>query len=244
MRIGPAAAVQTEPTTPRTRTKGSAPGPVAASPTDSMTLMGVPEAELTPTVFAALTALMSEVDALKRERERLRSALRAAEEQADTDALTPLQNRRAFVRELARIAAFSERYDVRASLLFFDLDGFKAVNDQFGHAAGDAVLRHVAALLLANVRDSDVVGRVGGDEFAVILAKADLDAARAKGAALASLIAETPCAFEGRRHAVSASIGVHCFARGENAEHILARADEDMYAAKAERRLTASRAPA
>ena len=129
-------------------------------------------------------------------------------------------------------------------MLFFDLDGFKAVNDRFGHAAGDAVLRHVAGLLLANVRDSDVVGRVGGDEFAVILAKADLEAARAKGAALAALIADTPCQFEGRSHQVCASVGVHCFSKGESAERILARADEDMYAAKAERRLTASRAPA
>jgi diguanylate cyclase (GGDEF)-like protein len=244
MRIGPAAVVQSEPTPSRARTRGGASAAATAAPADTMTLHGVPEAELTPRVFAALTALMNEVDQLKRERERLRAALRAAEEQADTDALTPLQNRRAFVRELARIAAFSERYDVRASLLFFDLDGFKQVNDSFGHAAGDAVLRHVAGLLLANVRDSDVVGRVGGDEFAVILAKADLDAARAKGAALAALIADTPCLFEGRSHQVCASVGVHCFARGETAEHILARADEDMYAAKAERRLTASRASA
>jgi diguanylate cyclase (GGDEF)-like protein len=243
MRIGPAAVVQTEPTAPRARAKGVAAASQAAT-VDSMTLMGVPEAELTPRVFAALTALMNEVEQLKRERERLRAALRTAEEQADTDALTPLQNRRAFVRELARIAAFSERYDVRASLLFFDLDGFKQINDRFGHAAGDAVLRHVAGLLLANVRDSDVVGRVGGDEFAVILAKADLDAARAKGATLAALIADTPCQFEGRSHQVCASVGVHCFAKGETAERILASADEDMYAAKAERRLTASRAEA
>lgn len=244
MRIGPVAVAKAEEPAARTRAKGPSAAPGAPAPADSMTLMGVPEAELTPKVFAALTALMGEVDQLKRERERLRSALRAAEAQADTDALTPLQNRRAFVRELARIAAFSERYDVRASLLFFDLDGFKAVNDQFGHAAGDAVLRHVAGLLLANVRDSDVVGRVGGDEFAVILAKADMAAARAKGAALCELLSENPCVFEGRSHAVSASVGVHCFARGEGAEHILARADEDMYAAKAEKRLTASRAPA
>src|SRR5690242_14568391 len=81
---------------------------------------------------------------------------------ADRAALTPLLNRRAFLRELHRIRTFSQRYGAPASLVYFDLDGFKSVNDRYGHAAGDAALQAVAERLLANVRESDLVGRMGG----------------------------------------------------------------------------------
>ncbi len=214
----------------------SAPAGEAAPLQDAISILGVPEAELTPRVRQALGALMAEVDVLRRETERLRERLQAQEALADLDPLVDTMNRRAFVRELARIVSFADRYDVHASLIFFDLDGFKAINDRYGHAAGDAALRHVASFLKTHTRDSDVVGRVGGDEFAVILAKAGGAQAQAKAAALAAGLAATPILVEGVEHRIHASAGVYTFEKGDTPELALARADEAMYAAKGTRR--------
>jgi len=82
-------------------------------------------------------------------------------------------------------------------VLYFDLNGMKQINDRFGHPAGDAALRHFATLLLNNVRDSDVVGRLGGDEFGVILAQADIAQADEKANQLLSVIARSPLIWEG-----------------------------------------------
>ncbi len=152
---------------------------------------GLAEADLPPAVRVALEGYRAEID-------RLNRRLAEVELLADRDALTPALNRRAFVRELHRMIAFCERYEATASLVFFDLDSFKAVNDSFGHAAGDAALLWVAATLADHVRESDVVGRLGGDEFAVILAQASREAAETKAASLAAAIQTQPVIFEGQ----------------------------------------------
>jgi diguanylate cyclase (GGDEF)-like protein len=149
--------------------------------------------------------------------------------------LLPILNRRAFVREIARFIAFVERYGTPASLLYLDLDGFKAVNDTHGHAAGDAVLHHFAALLAAHVRGTDVVGRLGGDEFAVVLAHASLEQARIKGESLCRALNNNPLRWQGKPVAVSCSYGTHELRAGENADAAMASADLAMYAHKRER---------
>src|SRR5581483_1972703 len=88
---------------------------------------------------------------------------------ADEDALMPVANRRAFVRELSRMIAFTQRYGLPSSVVYFDINGMKQINDSHGHTAGDAALQHIAKILVDNIRSSDLVGRLGGDEFAVIL---------------------------------------------------------------------------
>src|SRR5262245_38651808 len=137
----------------------------------------------------ATTALVA---ALRTEIASLKARLAEAEAAADLDPLTPVSNRRAFARALRRIAAYSARYGAPASVIYFDLDDLKALNDRHGHAVGDAALQAIAERLSRNVRESDVVGRMGGDEFAVALAHADLAVAEAKAAALAALVARTP----------------------------------------------------
>ena len=176
--------------------------------------------------------LAEEIAQLHREIARLKAQLARAEALADTDALTPVLNRRAFLREVERTIAEVSRYHAPASLLYFDLDGFKAVNDRYGHPAGDAVLTTVAVGLVSHVRRSDVVGRLGGDEFAVILAHADSKAARAKAEALAGAIAATPVVSDGVEIRVRASWGVSEIQGDEGAEQALARADAAMFLRK------------
>lgn len=163
---------------------------------------------------------------------RMAEALQEARAMADRDPLVPVLNRRAFLRETQRAVSFVERYHREAAVLFVDLDHFKLVNDTFGHAAGDAVLHHVARLLIENVRESDCVGRLGGDEFGVILAETGKDEAHAKARFLRDLLSASPAHHQGRAHAISATIGVHMITPLDDAETAIARADEAMYAAK------------
>ncbi len=195
---------------------------------------GLKRARLPAAVRAAVDTLMAETGVLAQENADLLDRLAAAEALADRDPLAPVFNRRALLRELQRVVSYIERYRTQAAVLFLDMDGFKAINDNFGHAVGDAALVHVARLLLQQVRDSDIVGRVGGDEFAVVLANAAPEEARRKAAGLAALISETPFVHEGVRHALAASVGVHAFtgAGVEDAATLIARADEAMFAAK------------
>jgi diguanylate cyclase (GGDEF)-like protein len=203
---------------------------------DTASIMGVPEAELTPKVRDALMTLMSEVDALRRELTTMKGRLEAVQQEADTDSLVPVLNRRAFVREMSRMISFSERYKTPASVVFIDLNNFKQVNDTYGHAAGDAVLEYVASTLVEHVRESDIVGRIGGDEFAVILAQANEEDAREKAERLMHLIADTPLEIMDKKIPVSVSPGAVAFEPGEDAATALARADEAMYQAKRRRK--------
>ncbi len=162
----------------------------------------------------------------------MRARLDTAERDADQDHLLPLLNRRAFVRELTRSIGLASRYGTASSLIYFDLDGFKQVNDTHGHAAGDAVLTHFAQTLMEHVRDSDVVGRLGGDEFGVILSHANQIVAHKKAATLAETLASVPARWAGPVHSRGLLLRhVRAHAR-RDADNAIARADEAMYAQK------------
>ena len=206
--------------------------PAVVDPVVGASVLGIPEAEFTPRVRDAIMTLLSEVDGLRRELQQTRSRLEEVEVAADQDQLLPLLNRRAFVRELTRHINFATRYSTPASLVYFDLDGFKSVNDTYGHTAGDAVLSHFADTLLAHVRDSDVVGRLGGDEFGIILSHADQEQAHKKASALAATLKSSPPMWRGKAVQVGFSYGAFELHGGENADNAIARADEAMYAHK------------
>jgi diguanylate cyclase (GGDEF)-like protein len=178
---------------------------------------------------AALQALLDEVGRLRQELETTRKRISHLERMADEDSMLPIANRRAFVRELTRLISYSERYGTAGSVLYFDLNGMKDINDRFGHAAGDEVLRHFARLLVGNVRDSDVVGRLGGDEFGVILAQADEKQARDKAASLVELAQAQPIAWQGETLQLSCAVGIHQYSARQNADEALSKADADMY---------------
>jgi diguanylate cyclase (GGDEF)-like protein len=206
------------------------------STADSVEFLGVPAAELTPAVQAAVQTLITEIDDLRGEVGRLKARLSETEDLADRDALTPLLNRRALIRELGRIRTFAQRYGSPASLVYFDLDDLKGVNDRFGHAAGDAVLKAVAERLVAHVRESDLVGRMGGDEFAVILVQADQATAEAKAASLSRAVEADPLHFGDWTAPIHISFGVREISQELEPEAIVAAADAAMYAAKRARK--------
>jgi diguanylate cyclase (GGDEF)-like protein len=181
--------------------------------------------------------LAAEVDALAAKLEASRARITDLEARVDIDPLTDTLNRRGFERELNRSLAYVKRYGTSAALLYIDLDGFKPVNDRHGHAAGDAVLKAIAAALLRNVRASDVVARLGGDEFSVLLWNVSSPAATAKASALETAVYSTPVRWGNSTLVVGASAGVALLGALDTPAEILARADAAMYARKAERRL-------
>ncbi|WP_432520190.1 diguanylate cyclase domain-containing protein [Kineococcus sp. SYSU DK006] len=159
-----------------------------------------------------------------------RDALRT---QARTDPLTGLPNRAAFQDAVDRAVLRAD--GAGSALLFIDLDGFKAVNDDLGHAAGDALLRTVAARLRGTTREGDLCARLGGDEFAVLLTAADEQEATAVGRRVVAVLSE-PVRFSGVTARVGASVGVALHEPGGDhgdGEALVRAADAAMYAAKA-----------
>lgn len=223
----------------RRRALAEAAGPAlarAAAAVDKAGFLGLSETDLTPQVQTALKTLMTEIDDLRAEVGRLKYRLNEAQGLADLDVLAPVLNRRAFLREIKRVAAFAQRYGSPASLVFFDLDGFKVVNDRFGHAAGDEALKAVAQRLQANVRETDIVGRIGGDEFAVLLVQADQATAMSKADSLAAAISGTPVRFGEWSAPLHISYGVREIEPGADPEVALAEADAAMFLRKRTRR--------
>ncbi|HEY0282238.1 MAG TPA: GGDEF domain-containing protein [Rhizomicrobium sp.] len=214
----------------QTRAVAAAEAPAPVSATASV--LGIPEAEFTPRVRDAIMTLMGEVDELRRELQRTRDRLEEAEKTADQDHLLPLLNRRAFVRELTRYISFTGRYGTPATLIYFDLDGFKTVNDTHGHAGGDAVLSHFAETLLSHVRDSDIVGRLGGDEFGVLLTHANQEQGLKKADQLAENLRAAPTLWGGKSIPTNFSYGAFELKPGDTADLAITKADEAMYAHK------------
>ncbi len=189
-----------------------------------------------PRSGAVALRLAAEVARLNAELEASRAHISELEARVDVDPLTETLNRRGFERELKRSLAYVKRYRVSAALVYLDLDQFKPVNDRYGHAAGDAVLKAVAATFVRHVRASDVVARIGGDEFVVLLWTVDAAAAASNAAALDAAIDAAPVRWKSSTLAVGASAGVALLAPLDTPAAVLARTDAAMYARKSARR--------
>jgi diguanylate cyclase (GGDEF)-like protein len=165
--------------------------------------------------------------------ETLRDAFCVAHSRASLDPLTGLMNRASFDREIELLLARAERAGSEAALLFLDLDGFKAVNDQRGHPAGDCLLKEVAQRVMGCVRDDDLIARYGGDEFVVVL-EPILD--RAVVHAIATRIIEClsgTFTVDGMHVRLSVSVGIAMFPlHAAKTIDLIARADAAMYRAK------------
>jgi diguanylate cyclase (GGDEF)-like protein len=155
---------------------------------------------------------------------------------ADTDFLLDIPNRRGFERELNRAISYIKRYHAGGALIVLDIDRLKPINDTFGHAAGDQVLKAIAGVLARQIRASDVIGRLGGDEFGLLLWNLSEADARAKAAALENDIDALSFVFDGRAVGAGASAGVAVLGPDSEPGRALEEADCAMYVRKAQRR--------
>lgn len=160
----------------------------------------------------------------------LTEAKRIAEMHARTDELTGLANRRAFNESASALLKLDQRERRPTSLVLFDLDDFKLINDSHGHSAGDAVLRQVAESLSGVLRASDVTARLGGDEFAILLPGTDAESARQTAQKVHDALDQSPPRHEGRALPVTLSMGIA--GQAGTLEAMLIAADRAMYAAK------------
>ncbi len=183
-----------------------------------------PDDAIATLVTAGLMAAV--VAAMNRSQGRLRADLATA---AETDPLTGLLNRRAFHPRLDVLVAEAEAQGSPLSVVMFDLDHFKKINDEHGHLGGDRALQSVAAVLMAHTRDGDLVSRFGGEEFAVALPGAPIGNAVRYAERVAAAL-DAP--FDGASVPLTTSAGVAELRHGVDAETLLLHADTALYAAK------------
>ena len=202
--------------------------------------LGVDIKALSPAILAIMETMSEEILCLGGEMDDLKQKLADAKLLADHDTLCPVFNRRAFEREVRREIALAGRFGSPLCLIFIDLDNFKQVNDLYGHAAGDEVLVQISHILIETTRNTDIVGRLGGDEFGIILAHATLAASQEKARELAELIdaiiVRGPPGDETQPIMIGASCGVVEWQSGDDDLRLIARADKAMFADKARRR--------
>jgi diguanylate cyclase (GGDEF)-like protein len=177
--------------------------------------------------------LIREIGTLRGKVAQLQDQVRQLDLLAHEDSLVALPNRRGFLRALELLIDRVNRYDEKAALLFVDLDGLKLINDTFGHQAGDEALVQVARMLVGGVRKSDIVARIGGDEFAILLGHADEDSALETATRLVDLIAACEFAHDGQVLPLSVAIGAAVIQGDDTPETAIARADHEMYRRKA-----------
>jgi diguanylate cyclase (GGDEF)-like protein len=182
--------------------------------------------------FATAELLRIKVQA---QRQQLEAQNHQLESMAMHDALTGLLNRRAFETQAGLAISRARRDGSGLAALMLDLDHFKRINDQYGHPAGDAVIKFTADVLAGSVRDTDLVARVGGEEFMVLLPGTSPQAALEVAEKIRQRVMHTPQALNATEHIdISVSVGVACFAPGKmcSFEKLYAQADQALYEAK------------
>lgn len=181
--------------------------------------------KLVDTIDAALDkwTRLQQARADKEELERL----------ANFDLLTGLYNRQAILSKLRELINSAKRYKEDFSLSMLDIDHFKRVNDRYGHLTGDEVLEKIATLIRRNIRDTDVAGRYGGEEFIIILPQADLSSALVVNERIRSVIENAEMKDSvGNVFAITVSLGLSSWEPGEDAHSLISRTDEALYKAK------------
>jgi diguanylate cyclase (GGDEF)-like protein len=193
-----------------------------------------PTSKLRPT--AASNKAKAEIRRLRTELAQALVRIDQLQASADTDFLLEIANRRGFEHQLNRAVAYIKRYHASGALIVLDVDRLKPINDTFGHAAGDQVLKAIVAVLGRQIRSSDVIGRLGGDEFALLLWNLTEADAHAKAAMLEKDIDHLSFVFHGRTVTAGASAGVAVLGPDSETGRALEEADCAMYVRKAQRR--------
>jgi diguanylate cyclase (GGDEF)-like protein len=195
------------------------------------------------TIFQDITAQQKEIEILEQARSeaetaremaeinarQLQQALTTLESLAITDDLTGALNRRRFIELMARELSLVVRYSRPAAVIMFDLDGFKEVNDTFGHQAGDDVLQKLSSMIRANLRTSDDLVRWGGDEFIILAPEINLEQCQLLAEKIRTLISATSFPVVGQ---MTSSLGVTLLVAGDTPDVVVRRADQALYQAK------------
>lgn len=234
---GPGQVGRAQPIRRKTVGRTQAASPVAAtSPArnihDTASVLGIPAHEMTPKVQNAIMTLMAEVDHMRNELEMAHRRISELEKLADQDSLIEISNRRAFVREMTRMISYSDRYGINSSLIFLDMNDLKVINDTMGHSVGDEALMHIAKVMMMNLRDSDIIGRLGGDEFGIILPKATEQQAAAKAQQILTALENNPLKVNGQDITLKVAYGIYPLHSGLSPDHALDQADKKMYSHK------------
>ena len=174
-------------------------------------------------------AMLAELDLLRRKIVEL-------EQLADTDTLTPLANRRAFLRAVDRAIRLADRHQTQTALAFLDVDGLKAINDAYGHITGDAVLLHISERLRSAFRVTDLAARVSGDEFAILLDHVSEDDAEQRIGALVNAVANDPVRVGQKELSIRLSWGLTMIRADDSVDVAMGRADAAMYRARSAQR--------
>lgn len=183
--------------------------------------------------LADKAALLDEIASLRAALARCSAQIVLLDGLANLDPLVNLPNRRNFVANLESAIARVGEHDTPAAVLFLDVDGLKAINDRLGHSAGDKALVKVARLLVASVRQGDLVARLAGDEFGILLEHADELSAWRMALRIAETVDECEFCVGGDTLPLSVAVGVGLIRRGDTPEEVLERADKEMYRIKA-----------
>lgn len=190
---------------------------------------------ITPEHWSLVTDMLSFASQAEQVIAEQKARIEYLETLSETDVLTGLANRRGFEMFLRRSIAESRRHGELGVLAFIDLDAFKSVNDTFGHEAGDKVLRHTADLLLENVRSTDLVARIGGDEFVVVLTRCNPVLGIERAIILQELVNNSVAAIGSKRLHLSVSLGCAAYDGETDPEILLRSADHAMYEDKQSR---------
>ncbi|TGG91547.1 GGDEF domain-containing protein [Natronospirillum operosum] len=189
-------------------------------------------AEKERSMATMMAELVNVITELEEQNQRIREDFERTRQQAMTDLLTGLPNRSAYMQRLDEEYARYQRYGTPLSLCVLDVDYFKTVNDELGHAAGDKVLKILARQLKQLLRENDFISRHGGEEFVILLPETGLNDAMAAMEKLRRLVEEAPFHFRGKPVPITVSIGCAEFSDGDTADAVFDRADQAMYRAK------------
>ena len=181
---------------------------------------------------AALRLALVAMTEAQRRIERQEARIRELESLSVTDELTGLLNRRGFDMHLVKALAQARRGERRGVLLMIDLDRFKPINDTYGHAAGDEVLKTASIILQGQIRETDYVGRLGGDEFAILLPRSNKRNGMRRAQELDKKLNNAYASWNGIQIPIKASCGIHMYTSRAQLDELLASADKEMYKIK------------
>ncbi len=193
---------------------------------DNATVLGIPEGQLTPDVRRAISSLMDEVDTLRHKLNRSKERESYFAEMADKDAILPVLNYRAFVREITRFLSQKMPEGIQHCLLYLNITNGDKIKSDHGYMCIEGALIHVALLLKAELRETDILGNLSGNDFGVILTVSNREGARTKAEELNELIRSRPFNWIGKLITIETAAGVHVLRTGESPENAIQAADK------------------